>query len=80
VQLTLDGLVVVDPHPPQDLDGSELAQHAWCIGGVDRLQEIHPIRSDHLRIVLPLLGPGGQPRIFDPPSVAIEPLGWCQGA
>jgi hypothetical protein len=80
MEVAIHGLKLVDPHPPQDLDGFELAQQPWRIGGIDRLQEVYSVSPDHFCVPLPLLWFGRQPRIFDPPSVPIEPLGRYQGA
>jgi hypothetical protein len=80
MQLAVNALKLVDPYTPQELDSFELAEHPWGISSVDRLQEVHPVRSDYFRVLLPLLGFGRQPRVFDPPSVTLEPLGRCQRA
>ena len=75
----LGALEVPRPHATQHGDRRQRRKIGRCVRSRQRIQQAVAIRTDPGGVGI-ALGPGlGQAHILDPPAVALEPSGRCQG-
>ncbi len=68
-------VILLHPDPAQHLDGRPLPEPHWGGGRLDRCEEMEAVSPNGFRQRLALLCRGGEPRVFQPLTRAVKPVG-----